>query len=406
MRARLLGLWSAFALAHALVAWLGWVLPAQPMGDVVLVYQPWAASAIGGGAVVGITESWVYPHLALVPMLLTQLLALPLSALIDAQSAYLVAWAVLVTVADLIGFGVLVGRDGRGRRAVAGWFWTSAIVLLGPIAMYRIDAVTVPLAVVGAVWLAGRPVVAATLLTIGAWIKIWPAALVIAAVVALRRRLRVLAAAGAVTVAVVGTVVLLGADRELFGFLSQQTGRGLQIESVAATPFLWLTPTGGASIEYSFEILTFQVGAPGAGAVAAASTPVMAAAVVAIIAIGALQIRRGAAWERVLPPLALALVVALIVTNKVGSPQFHTWLIAPVILWLLHDRRRAAGASMLVLVLCALTFAIYPLSYDALLRAQLLPLLLLTARNVLLVVLLAHAVRALLRTPTRSDHSS
>ncbi|MFD5215821.1 hypothetical protein [Microbacterium sp. NPDC058345] len=406
MTLRALALWGAFALAHVLVATLGWVLPTQPMGDVVLVYQPWSQSALSGGAVMGITEPWVYPHLALVPMLLTQLLAFPFTALLGAQGAYLVAWALLITICDLLGFAVLVGREGRGRRATAGWFWTAALVLLGPIAMYRIDAVTVPLAVAGGMWLARRPAVAATLLTVGAWIKIWPGALLVAAVVAMRSRLRMLAAAGAVTVAVVGTVVLLGADRELFGFLSQQTDRGLQIEAVAATPFLWLSVSGAASIEYSFEILTFQIGAAGADAVAAALTLMMAVLVAAIVAAGVLRVRRGAPWPRLLPPLALAIVTALIVTNKVGSPQFHTWLIAPVVLWLIHDRTRAAGAVALVLVLCALTFAVYPLSYDALLRAELLPVLLITVRNLLLVVLLVQAVRGVLRTPIPARHSS
>ena len=70
-------LWGVFLAVHAVVAWLGWVLPAQPMGDVVLVYQPWSSAALGGGPVVGITESWVYPQLALMPMLLAQLLAVP-----------------------------------------------------------------------------------------------------------------------------------------------------------------------------------------------------------------------------------------------------------------------------------------------------------------------------------------
>ncbi|WP_309128087.1 glycosyltransferase 87 family protein [Microbacterium sp.] len=404
MSLRALALWGAFALAHALVAWLGWVLPAQPMGDVVLVYQPWSASALSGGAMVGITESWVYPHLALVPMLLTQLLALPFSTLLGVQGSYLVAWAVLVTIFDLLGFAVLVGRGARGRRAMAGWFWTAALALLGPIAMYRIDAITVPLAVAGGVWLAGRPAIAAALLTVGAWIKIWPGALIVAAVVAMRSRLRVVTAAAAVTAGVVCVVVLLGADRELFGFLTQQTGRGLQIEAVAATPFVWLALSGAASIEYSFEILTFQVRAAGADAVAAVLTPVMAVVVALIAAVAALRVRRGAPWQRLLPPLALALVTALIVTNKVGSPQFHTWLIAPVVLWLIHDHRRAAGAAALVLVLCALTFAVYPLSYDGLLRAQPLPVLLITVRNLLLVALLAHAVREVLRTPTRAHH--
>ena len=54
--------------------------------------------------------------------------------------------------------------------------------------MYRIDAVTVPLAVAGCLWLVGRPLVASVLLAVATWIKVWPAALLAAAFIAVRRR--------------------------------------------------------------------------------------------------------------------------------------------------------------------------------------------------------------------------
>lgn len=396
---RVVALWSAFALVHLVTAVVGWVYPSQPMGDVVLVYEPWASAALGGGPIVGVTESWVYPQLALVPMLLVKGMSVPLVPLMGVSGAYLVAWAVLVTVLDALAFAVLVGRAPSRPRRIAAWFWCAALLLLGPIAIYRIDAVTVPLAVIGGLWLASRPVIAAALLTVGAWIKIWPGALVLAAVVAGRARIRMLLAAAAVTAGVVVVLLLLGADTEIFGFLTEQTGRGLQIEAVAATPFLWLAVAGAARIEYSFEILTFQITGVGTDAVTAVLTPLMVLAALAVTAVGALKAARGASFTRLFPPLALTLVVVLIATNKVGSPQFQTWLIAPVILWIAVDSLRARVPAVLVLTLCALTCLVYPLSYDALLRAELLPVLVLTLRNALLLVLLAVGIRALARVP-------
>ncbi|MGQ7310414.1 hypothetical protein ACUOFU_01825 [Microbacterium arabinogalactanolyticum] len=395
-------LWGVFLAVHVVVAWLGWVLPAQPMGDVVLVYQPWSSAALGGGPVVGITESWVYPQLALVPMLLAQLLAVPFTVALGQQAGYLIGWALLVTLCDLLGFAALVGRGGTRRRRVAAWFWIGALLLLGPIAMYRIDAITVPVVVAGGLWLTHRPRVGAALLTIGAWVKIWPGAVVVAAIAAGRRSWQVLLSAASVTIVIIGVLLMLGAGGNLLGFLGMQTGRGLQIEAVGATPFLWMVVAGAARIEYSYEILTFQITAPGAALVSMLLTPLMVLVVAGILVVGALRARGGAAWQRILPPLTLALVTGLMVTNKVGSPQFHTWLIPPVILWIVFDRARSRTAAVLVLVLCTLTFAIYPLSYDQLLRAEALPVLLLTARNLLLVVLLVHAVRAVVRVPRGS----
>ena len=399
--ARVVVLWSVFLAVHLLTAWLGWVYPSQPMGDVVLVYEPWATSALGGGPIVGVTETWVYPQLALVPMLITAALSAPLVPLLGVSGAYLVGWAALVVILDAVAFGVLVGRTPSHARRVAAWFWCAALLLLGPIALYRIDAVTVPITVIGGLWLVSRPAVGAALLAVGAWIKIWPGALVLAAVIALRARMRVLLAAALVTVGVVATLFLLGADAEIIGFLTEQTGRGLQIEAVAATPFLWLAVAGAARIEYSFEILTFQIAAPGVDIVAAVVTPLMAIAVLAVTAVGALKAVRGATFPRLFPPLALTLVALLIVTNKVGSPQFQTWLIAPVILWLVLDRVRARVPAVVVLALCLLTCLVYPIGYDALLRADALSVAVLTVRNVLLVVLLVLGIRALVRVPVR-----
>lgn len=396
-------LWSAFLAAHVVVAWLGWVLPSQPMGDVVLVYQPWSSAALGGADVVGITHDWVYPQLALAPMLLAQLFAVPFVVALGQQGAYLVGWVVMVTLCDALGFAALVRRGSTRRRRVAAWFWTCALLLLGPIALYRIDAITVPLAVAGGLWLAQHPRTGTVLLTVGAWVKIWPGAVVLAAVAAGRRAWRVAATAASVTIVIITLLLLLGAGEHVFGFLAAQTGRGLQIEAVAATPFLWQAVFGAARIEYDHQILTFQISAAGADAVSAALTPVMAVLVAGLLALGALRARAGTAWQRLLPPLTLALVAGLMVANKVGSPQFHTWLIAPVILWFVFDRARAQTPAALVLVLCALTFAIYPLTYDGLLRADALPVLLLSVRNLLLVVLLIHAVRGIVRAPLTSS---
>ncbi|MGX1695973.1 hypothetical protein ACWIBQ_11405 [Microbacterium keratanolyticum] len=396
---------AAFLLVHVLVAWMGWVYPSQPMGDVVLVYDPWSRDALAGGAIVGVDVSWVYPQLALLPMLAAQGIASVIAPLTGAASSYLVAWIVQVTILDLIAFALLLGRGRARSRLWAAAFWVVALLALGPIALYRIDAVTVPLGVLGALWLVGRPRVAAVLLTVGAWIKIWPGVLIAAGVVLLRQRLTLLIAGAGVSVLVALAVVFAGGGAHLLGFLTEQGDRGLQVEAVAATPFLWMAAAGSAVIAYDFDILTFQVSARGVDQVASLLTPLLVLGVVGLLALAAWRVRGGASALRLLPPLVLALATALIVCNKVGSPQFQTWLLAPVVLWIVWDRRRALVPAILVLVLCALTCVVYPLTYDSLLRAEWGPILVLSARNVLLVVLLVVSVRRMVqeRSPLLSN---
>ncbi|WP_345752329.1 hypothetical protein [Microbacterium rhizophilus] len=392
MRRRLI-LWLAFALVHGLVGWLGWRMPNQPMGDVYLVYEPWSTAALHGAGIVGVTESWVYPHLALVPMLLAHAFAW--------LGGYTVAWAVLVTPCDAAGFWLLIG-DARSRsRRAAAWFWLAFILLLGPVGMYRIDAITVPLAITGLLWVVRRPLVASALLAAGAWIKVWPAALLAAALVAVRRRAEVVTGALVTSAVIVAVVILMGGVAHLLGFVTAQTGRGLQLEAPVSTLYLWgaALRVDGWWLFYDRDILTFQVTGPNVDVVIAAMTPVLALAAAAVVLLGALKARRGASVVRLLPPLALALVVVLIALNKVGSPQFHDWLIAPLVLWIVLDRRRARPLAALALLSAVLTQTVYPLMYGLLLVPDVSAVAVLTARNLVLVALMVWAVVRLARVP-------
>jgi hypothetical protein len=130
-------------------------------------------------------------------------------------------------------------------------------------------------------------------------------------------------------------------------------------------------------------------------------TVLMVLSVIAIVLLALLVVQRGTRAAQVLPPLSLALVSALIAFNKVGSPQFMTWLAVPVILGL---ATHAAGLgrsfrtpAVMVAILAALTQSFYPYLYGWLLGLHPLLLTALTARNVLFFVLLGWAVRELWR---------
>jgi hypothetical protein len=387
-----------FVGAHVLVVTLGFVLWSQPMGDVYNVYEPWSNQALRGDGIVGITEMWVYPQVALVPMLLAHLFSW--------IAGYTFGWAVLVCVLNAAAFAFLVGR-GRSKPRLAGArVWLLLFVLLGPIGLYRIDAVTVPLALVALLLAIRHPAISAALLTIGAWIKIWPAAVVLALTIAARKRWWVVvASAGATAAAVVLVIVALGGASHLTGFVTAQVGRGLQMESTAATPFVWLAVFGinGAKVAFDDEIITFAVYGPGVDAMAALLTPLMAVAVAAVGVIGVLKAKAGARMLRLLPPLTLTLVLVLIVFNKVGSPQFVAWIIAPLVLWTIVDRRRVRRGLQYAAVTAFLTMGVYPLVFDFVRVAHPVGVIVLTARNVMLVVLLVWVVRQLLRVPT--EHS-
>lgn len=389
-------LWIAFAAVHVLIAVLGFVLPNEPMGDVYNVYDPWSTWALTGRGIMGVTESWVYPQLALVPMILAQGFGL--------IAGYVIGWAILVTLCDAVAFALLVGRGRSRGRVTAAWFWLAFIALIGPVGMYRLDGITVPLTLAGCLWLVGRPWLGSILLAVATWMKVWPAALIAAAVIAVRRRFTVIAGAALVSVLTLAAVFAAGGIRHAFGFVTDQADRGLQLEAPVSAWYLWRAVAGipGSYIYYDRDILTFQVMGPGMQDVAAVMTPLLIVAVAALAALGAYKAWRGAGFLRLFPALALALVLAFIVFNKVGSPQYLTWIIAPLAVGLVIDRRRWLRPAALGLIIAGITQVIYPLTYGGLLNAEALPAAVLTLRNVLVAVLLVWAVVRVVQVPGRS----
>jgi hypothetical protein len=387
-------LWSAFVVVHAVVVLGALTGPSQPIGDVESVYSTWMQQGVGGGDWVGIDRPWVYPLLAAVPMLLAR---------VGGAEHYGQAWLVMVVLLDAAALAFLTSRRG-GRDVRAGWWWLAFLLALGPIALGRIDAVTVPLAMVGLLLLAARPLVASTLLTVAAWVKVWPAALVVVGVLALRGRARRdVVVGGAVTSAVVVAVSLvLGSGATVLGFVAQQAGRGLQVESPMATAWLWRAWAGepGAFVYYDRLILTYQVEGDGVGVAAQLATVLMVLVVLLVVLLGVRAARSRTAAVRLLGPLSLAFVVALIVTNKVGSPQFVAWLAAPVVLGLVLSRRGGPSFVLpagLALGIAVLTQVIYPWRYDDLLGLDPALLVVITLRNAAEVVLLGVALVQLWR---------
>lgn len=378
--------WVAFAAVHAILIALCLFGPGQPLGDVDWVYRTWVTTAVSGGPVPGIDVPFVYPVLAFVPMLAAHLLA---------PGAYALGWLALVTLVDAGAFAVLLGRRRRPRRLAAAGWWLAFLLLQGPTALARIDAIAVALVIVALLVLARYPAWGSALLTLAAWVKVWPAVVVGALVVTCRHRLRVVAAAAVTTVLVVAVALAVGSGGNVLSFITQQTGRGIQIEAPVALPWLWQAALGGGSvIYYDRDILTFQVSGAGTDVVSALMTPLLGLAVLGILAFGWWAQRRAAPFEALFPPLVLALTVALIAFNKVGSPQFISWLAAPALLGIVLQGHRWRLPAALMLLLAALTQVIYPYLYDWLLVANPAMVFVLTVRNVLEFVVLAVALRA------------
>jgi hypothetical protein len=410
-------LWCAFVAVHFWLGMLNLFGSGLPMGDVTIVYKFWVDQAVANNFWVGIDSVWVYPILAFVPMF---------AALTFGPALYASTWLSIIMTLNAVAFAVITGwRESKNHAAVA-WWWLGFLVVLGPIALGRIDSVTVPLAIVGTLIVATRPVAATVVLTVATWIKVWPAALLAAIVIAVSSRRDVVVTAALVSISIVTIALVFGSGANVFSFVTQQTGRGLQVEAPISTIWMWFAAMGigGSQVYYDQNILTYQVRGVGADVASSVMTPVLAIVALAVCALGVVAARRGAVSTELLPVLSLALVTTLIAFNKVGSPQFVMWLAVPVIMGLvsvLARRRETAKLGVphstdgsrvvdsfrvpatIVLVIAGLTQAIYPFFYLALLNLNTVMLIALSIRNLLYFVLLGWAIAELVHLCGRTE---
>jgi hypothetical protein len=359
-------------------------------GDLSL-YDYWAYQVDNGTGVYGLVTEWVYPALAFVPIWIAGALNLV---------SYEVSWLALVFVLNTAAVLLLVRRESNGgvfSRTNASWAFLSALLLLGPVAVSRIDSVSAALAVLGLVAINRNSTgIAAALFTIAGWIKIWPVALFAAMIAVFKKRLQAVVVATIISASIIGIGLLAGGTK-VFGFVLQQQERGIQIDSVMATPWMWLAKFGSANIFFDDDILTNQVSGPLVQELAAVSNYLLfiALAITALLAIRA--VRAGRNRTQVFALAALTGVLDLIVFNKVGSPQFMIWLAVPLVALVYFGINKSKVALAMGAAILLLTQLVYPVFYIELLGLEIMPLGLLTVRNLLLVGLLVWANTQLLK---------
>ncbi|MFP3464503.1 hypothetical protein [Leifsonia sp. SIMBA_070] len=389
-----LTLWIGFLLVHLIISGLA-LDQGKGLGDVFLVYKPWAQLAAQGTQIVGVNSDWVYPFGAIVPIMLP---------LLFGADGYVWAWLNMVLLLNAAAFAVLiVGRE--PRRMIAAWWWLGFLLLLGPIAVGRLDAVSASLAIVGLLWLTLHERAAVVVLTAATWIKVWPAAILLAAVVALRSRRHIILVAVVTSAIIVAVPLIFGAGWHVLSFITMQTDRGLQIEAPISTIWMWQAAfhVPGAEVYYDGRLLTFQVSGQGTEAAGSLMNPLFAVTAVVVTLIGVRALRRGTPYTRILPELSLALVTAFIAFNKVGSPQYVVWLAAPVVIGLAYQGRGFRTPAVLVLVTAGLTQLLYPFLYDWLLVPDPAMVAVLTVRNLMYFVILGWTIAALWRRRHRQE---
>ena len=353
-------------------------------GDLGL-YDYWSYMANNGAGWYGFVTDWVYPALAFVPIWLAGLVTL-----LD----YEIAWLALVFILNTDAALTLVKKTESNKPfagTFASWAFLAALFAIGPVAVSRIDSVSAALAIFGLVAINRNQIATASaFFTMAGWIKIWPIALFVSLLATVEQKAKALYVALAMTLSIV-IVGLVTGGTTVFGFITQQQDRGIQIESVMATLWMWLAKFGLAAIFFDEQVLTNQVSGVLVQEVAAASNWLMLLALTITFLLALRAIRAGRNRKEVFALASLTGVLDLIVLNKVGSPQFMTWLAVALVAIIFFEVRSIKTPLVIGGTILLLTQLIYPVFYTELLGLQTLPLWLLTIRNLLLVWLLIWA---------------
>ncbi|KPH99435.1 Protein of unknown function DUF2029 [Actinobacteria bacterium OK074] len=374
----LLGTWALTRLLLLLYVYKVFVFPGPDVtSDVSVIYQGWY-DTLRTGSFPHNDVTWQYPPAAALPILSPALLPF-----LD----YAHAFFVLAFLADLAVLCLLLYAGRRPGASLRGaWVWVVGVALLGPTVYARYDVMVTAVAV--AALLAGvrHPRVMGALAGFGALLKVWPVLLLVGAV---RRRAWFAAAVTAVAVAVVFSVSMPGA----FAFLTFQSERGTEVESLGslvfhvATHFGW---QGQVLLNYgSVEFLGPYVDKVSAAAV------FLTVIAFAWLLLWRLNLRH--ARPHTLADAAFTAVLLFTVTSRVISPQYLVWLVGLAAVCLCLRSTRMTVPACLVVAGCLLTVLEFPVYFADVVASDALGVTLLFLRNGLLVAATVLAARALWR---------
>jgi hypothetical protein len=339
-----IGVWIA---GRVLIVWeIGFWAAGHPWLQDVVNYERWSFVLTAHGEFPG-GNGWQYPPGAGLVMSVPRLVPV----------GYGEAWVGLMLAVDLVGLVLLARLARRSGRETGVWIWLLGLPLLGVLPWLRFDLVPTVIAIGALVVIHRRPGWFGALVGLGAAIKIWPVLLLLGEWDR-RRLLRSTFAAAAV----IGTVLLVStiAFGNATHFLSNGGGRGLQEEAVATIPWQ-VGKIFGDPYARAVHFGAWQVVSPGAATV---GTLLKFLAFAALVAAAAWWWRRGKeiragrdelAEDSVSRDFIFAVVLAVVVTSPVLSPQYMVWLLGLAAVVLSAGPTRLGRPAWIVVAATALS---------------------------------------------------
>lgn len=297
--------------------------------------------------------AWQYPPGAALLMVVPRL----------GSASFLDSFVATMLVFDLIGL-VLLAILGRREGSDAGvWVWLLAMPMLRALPVLRFDLVPTVIAIAALVVIHRRPNWFGALAGLGAMVKAWPIALLFGEWD--RRRLLRSCAAALAAVALVFAVSAIAFSGNQLDFLKEQSGRGLQVESVASLPWHLNQYVTGEEPHVGLRYQAWEIEEHAADVIA---DLLKWLALAALVAAGAWWWARARAIQRGREDLAdpvvsrdfvFTIVLLLVVTSRVLSPQYMIWLLGLAAVVLTARASRIKRPAWVVIAAAVLTTSAY-----------------------------------------------
>jgi hypothetical protein len=354
--------------------------------DALVGYRGWAHEIVTLGRMPYAEARIEYPPGAL------PFIVLPGS--IAAGQPYLLKFVALMVLVDAVGLAGLIVLARRWGSRRGPWLWLLGLPLLGPVAWTRLDMIPA----VATIWVivaaaASRWGTTGGLLAFGALTKVYPVFLFPAAWLLSPRR-RALLLGSLVVLVVIVLPFVPSLDDMVRSVATFHLRRGIQAES------LW---ANGLFVAREFGYPITAVENFGATHVASSASPLLKqlstllslAALIPGVVVASRVVNRGNI--RVLVEVMFTTLALLLVTGRVLSPQYVLWLVGLGAAAACAAKTALRAPILLLLAAATLTQVLYPFLIAQLVWGHVSALVVLTARNVVLVVIALWSAVALLR---------
>ncbi len=316
----------------------------------ITTFQVWS-DFIAANHALPVDDNWQYPPGAAFLMLIPRI-----------GGHFADAFIAMMLVVGLVGLILLAVLAQRERRDVGVWVWLLATPLLFSLPVLRFDLVPTVLAIAALIVIHRRPTWFGALAGLGAMVKVWPIVVLFGEWE--RRRLLVSIGAAVATMALVFAVAAIAFSNQT-SFLSNQGARGLEFEAVGASPWHLREMVTG---EQPHLVGRFGTSEIDSGPAKAVSTLLEVATLASLVAAAAWWWARSRAIRNGRLDLASAavsrdfvftIVLLLVVTSRVLSPQFMLWLLGLAAVVLSTGGTRLARPAWIVVGAVILTAGLY-----------------------------------------------